>query len=480
MIVEPYRTEVGSARRPVPRVALLVDGGDRGRAVSEDGELLDLEDWPSGTRLWAAYSTVFDLVRAGVGEAKCWRDEEIQWRHGRLDEDGWVKRGSDANVIKLPFAGLPVEAQLRGFAGWRDKLSGFGATPTGTSGSAAMSLLKASLERKLTTSSGDHPPIRFTVGGRQELGPGGPGRYQGELVHLDLPAAYARTLAGLRYGGEWFRTDDPFAWGPEYPVFIKAIVAVPELPYGPLVRRPRRAPTSHLESVLLGGWYPVATRLQGAWTREEIQAAIDHGCRLLRVLDAWVHRSAWFPFARWWAMVEEGRAEGGLVGALFKITGNALWGRFCLDPTLGGSRSIRALNGGGNLASRPLRLGRMPWPAHDLAETVSGRIRARLYDLMMKAGDRLISAHTDGMWLLGDPGDLGVGYAGTESPVTEPPGSPNSWRIKERARRLDVLDPQVLRYWPDPPHPAEPFHVVSGVPAEHAAAFFQQRWDKVQ
>lgn len=473
MIVEPYRTEVGSARRPIPTVALLVDRGASAAAVSEDGEVLDLDDWPASTRLWAAYSVVYDLVRAGVGEAKCWRDEEIQWRHARL-EDGWVKRGSDANVIKLPFANLSIEAQLRGFAGWRDWLAACGATPTGTSGSAAMSLLKASLPRKLVTSSGAHPPIRFTVGGRQEVGPAGPGRFEGELVHLDLPAAYARTLAGIRYGGEWFPTDDPFAWAEDHPVFVRAVVDVPELPFGPLVKRPARAPRSHLESVLLGSFYPVGRRLQGVWTREELAAAIEHGCRLRRVLKAWVHRSAWFPFARWWEMVEEGRAIGGLTGALAKVTGNALWGRFCLDPSLGGARSIRCLNGGGNLASRPLRLGRMPWPAHDLAETVSGRVRARLYDLMMKAGDRLISAHTDGAWILDEKRSDASGRPTRHSTIRVAEAA--GWRVKERARRLDLLGPQTLRYWPQPAHPAEPFHVVSGVPAEHAPAMFEAQW----
>ena len=146
----------------------------------------------------------------------------------------------------------------------------------------------------------------------------------------------------------------------------------------------------------------------------------------------------------------------GLAGVLAKVTGNALWGRFCMDSRVQGRKSIRSLNG--NLSSREVPLwGGVP-PAHDLAEIVSGRVRAELTRLMLRAGDGLLSAHTDGAWVRGD-----LALAG-------------GWREKQPARRLDLVDPQTLRYWPAPAHPSEPWIVYAGVPARKAPAAFEKRW----
>lgn len=484
MIVDPYKLH------PVaPQVALLTR---EGLAVSEHGELLDLDAWPQGYRLWASYETVYALVREGRGEALCWNNEEIRWRHRRF-EDGWQRRASDANVVKLPFDQLPVAAQLKAFAAWRDWLAEYGAAPTGTSGSAAWSLLRARLERRLVTSKGQWPPIRQTSGGRQALGPGGQGRYEGALVHLDLPAAYASTLAGLRYGGVWLTSQDSpgrrlerYAGG-DYPVFVRARVRVPELAYGPLLKRPRFLVRGYMESELLGAVYPTRTRVQGVWTWEELEAAEAHGCTIERVLGGWIHRSGWFPFAPWWEAIAAGRSQPGLAGQLAKVTGNALWGRFCMDPRVSGKRSVRSSRGA-KLEDRVLPVRGAPWPAHDLAETVSGRVRARLYGVMAAAGDSLLAAHTDGAWLLKDPAEDVNGGLAFLSPSKGNPLTPrgsfssgpafSAWRKKEEARRLDLLNPQVLRYWPEPPLPSEPWTVFAGVPAERAAVMFERAWRK--
>lgn len=461
MIVEPYR------RNPKPPVvALLLPSGE---VVNEHGEDVDLDDWPPDHRLWCSYETAYTLVREGKGEALCWNGEEIRWRHDRHETE-WVRRSSDANVIKLPFSHLPVETQLRGFCLWRDWLAAYGASPAGTSGSAAWSLLRARLERRLVTSSGERPPLRQTVGGRQELGPGGPGEYRGRLLHLDLPAAYASTLAGLRYGGVWLDTrDEPgrrltdYA-GADTPVFVRARVRIPATESGgsgPLIQRPRRITRSYLESMLVGSLYPAGTRLQGFWTWEELQAAEASGARIERVLGGWVHRSGWHPFVPWWDAIVEGRALGGLAGQLAKMTGNALWGRFCMDPRVSGRRTIRRRVKTGTrteLISRMLPERPAPWPAHDLAETVSGRVRARLFLGMLAAGDGLVSAHTDGLWIRGVV-DVG-----------------EDWRMKDRAAELDLLGPQKLRYRPKGGD--EWWYCVSGVPAERAPELFQHDWEE--
>jgi hypothetical protein len=454
MIVDPYR------RPPAPpTVALLTSDG---MAVSEHGEQLDLDRWPDGTRLWAAYETVYQLVRDGRGEALCWNGEEIRWRHRRHEED-WKTRPSDAAVIKLPFGDLRPEHAIRAFCAWRDWLGTYSAAPTGTSGSAAWSLLRACLERRLITGSGERPPVDRTVGGRQELGPAGQGSFDGPLQLYDLPSAYASTLAGLRYGGVWLEAAESAGRelgkyaGTDTPVFVRAQVTVPlGLPLAPLPSRTRaRRPRSWMEAALLGPRYPHG-RLQGVWTWEEVTAAQEAGCRV-RILDGWIHRSGWQPFAPWWRAIQDGRRMPGLAGQLAKITGNALWGRFCMDLRAGGTRTIRHRQGRG-LRSRPLAQRSQQWPAHDLAETVSGRVRAHLFTFMLENYDGLVSAHTDGAWLQGDAVD------------------PGDWRLKDQASQLDVLDPQCLRYWRR--GESEPSVVYAGVPAERAAEMFERRWRK--
>lgn len=459
-MISPYRLH------PVaPSVALLSPDGT---VLDEHGASVDLDDFPPGVRVWCSYDTARDLLDEGRGEALCWNREEIRWRH-RSFEAGWVRRPSDVNVIKLPFPEDPREG-LRALASWRDWLASYRAAPLGTTGSSAWSLLRATLNQPLWTTVGEAPPVAFTVGGRQELGPGGAGRFEGMLQHLDLPAAYAAEIGGLRYGGRWLNTlnapvkHDPDWWAREGRcVFVRASVRIPDLPYGPLPKRPRASPSGYLGSLLLGAHYPAGTRLQGVWTWQEVEMAVKHGARIERLLGCWAHLAGdSTPFAYWWGAVCDGRELPGLAGLLAKTTGNALWGRFCMDWRLMGERSIRSKGAHVAASFRVLPRFWMPPAAHDLAETVSGRVRARLYDLIMVAGERLVCCHTDGAWL--------KAQAHVELDV------PAGWRVKEKARRLELLTPQNLRYWPRPPRESEPWVVFSGMPASQADQAFEDAW----
>lgn len=454
MIVDPYK------RTPVaPTMALLMADG---RVVDEHGGFVSLDDVQE-VRVWASWETINSLTAAGEGEALCWNGDAIRWRHETFEE-GWRKRPSDVSVIKLPLDPDDVEGTLAGLRNWRDWLASNGASPTGTTGSAAWSLLRATLEQTLFCSIGPRPWLVQTLGGRQLLGPHGQGRYQGTLEHWDLPAAYASTLGGLPYGGRWYRLDElpqhEPAWWAEANrcVFVRCRLSLPDgLTFGPLPRRPRRR-MSYMESMLLGADYPSQGSVQGVWTWQEVEAAIGAGARLERLYGGWVHISAQHPFEPWWQAVQSGRATPGLGGVLAKMTGNALWGRFCLDPRAGGVRVIRRRDGE-TMVQRGLKQSGGQPPAHDLAETVSGRVRARLFTLLSTAGENVVSAHTDGAWL----------RQGPFSPEEE-------WRLKGMARRLDVIGPQVLRYWPSPPAETEPWVVYSGVTAEQAPAAFESDW----
>ncbi len=427
-MIEPYK------RHPEPPlVALLTPDGD---VLGERGDTLNLERLPDGYRVWCDYETARSLVSAGRGEALCWNGEEIRWRHERF-EDEWKRRPTDVHVLRLPFP-ESHEQTLGALARWRDWLAGYGAAPIGTTGSAAWSLLRARLERPLGLSFGSPPPLLQTLGGRQELGPAGQGRFEGALTQLDLPAAYASELGGLRYGGRWHEasglpTHAPDWWARENRcVFVRAIVNVPDLQYGPLPRRPRRR-VYGFEATMLGAYYPAPTRIQGVWTWQELESAEAAGCRIMAVLETWVHLAGErTPFAPWWAAIVEGRRMRGLAGLLAKTTGNALWGQFCMDSRFNGTRSIRSKVGKRTSQRRLKANGGRP-PAHDLAETVSGRVRARLVTAMLAAGDDLLSAHTDGIWCRADRELLSALPA---------------WRRKEDVRRLDLIGPQQMRIYP--------------------------------
>lgn len=460
MIVRPYK------RNPEPPPVAFLD--QEGRIVDEAGETLAPEEVPKGTRCYGSWEQVWELVREGVGEALCWNDEEIRFRHRARPEETerWVSRPSDVYVLKLPFAREEVERNVRAVGRWRDWLGRHGAAPTGTTGSAAMSLLRATLEDKLVCGQGMRPPLLQTLGGRQELGPAGRGSFPGPLCLHDLPSAYAAELGGLLYGGEWWPAAALPRPAAEYaarglPVFVRARVRIPALAYGPLPKRPNRRMRSYLDAYAFGASYPVDGRLQGLWTFQELAAAEAAGARVEKVIEAWVHRSGWRPFAPWWEAIQEGRRMRGYAGALAKLTGNALWGRFAMDPRALGKRGIRRKTGK-KIVQRSLAKGSWQYPAHDLAETISGRTRARLFSLMAAAGEDLISAHTDGAW--------------TRAGFDSGPG----WRPKEGASRLDLLSPQVLRYWPAPPRFAEsgPVVVFAGIPAERAPEAFAEAWER--
>lgn len=461
-MISPYK------RPPqVPVMAILLP--DR-TVLDERGKRIDLDNFPlpaetgETVRVFCSYDTVRKLVLEGYGEALCWNREEIRWRH-RQFEQGWRNRPSDVSVLKTPFPD-DVSKALRALCNWRDWLASYRAVPVGTTGSAAWSLLRACLRKDLWLGVGSPPPLRQTLGGRQELGPAGAGTFTGSIEQLDIPAAYAWELGHLPYGGRWFKASEfvggnrPPEWWAQQgrPTFCRAVVRVPDSFYlGPLPRRPRGR-RSGLRALVAGASYPVGVKLQGLWTWQELLAAEAAGSKIVRVLETWGHISGdETPFLPWWNAIHAGRQMPGMAGQLAKMTGNALWGRFCMDNSVG-ERSVSSHKPGErHMRTRVLNFIGGSRPDHALAETVSGRIRAALFMFMYRAGDRLISAHTDGAWTY----SLGA-------------DAPEGWRRKQRAVQLDLLDSQHLRYFTSS---REPVAVFSGVPASLSLEHFQKAWE---
>jgi hypothetical protein len=461
--VAPYRRAPGRFQ-----VAVLTPDG---LLRHEEGGLYHPDELPGDCRAFGQWDVVRPLMRAGIGEALCWNNEEVKWRRTpQPEEDEWRDRPNDVAVHRVPLhPRLGERVFLRDVIAWRDWLRRSGArAASGTVGGEAMSLLKASLQgqreidfgRTLNGERRNRPPIRWTRGARIEDGPAGPGLHRGNLVQLDLPSAYSSLLGGLRYGGAWQEVEargrgfDRWLVEGVEPMYVRAQVQVPELSTGPLLRhRRQRDNYITMHDLALRGppdpHYPTGCYLAGTWTRAEVMAAMRAGC-VVQPLQAWVHRSHRQPFRAWWETILAGREE--LRGApgelLVKMTGNALVGQFSRD---GGRRSIR----GGGRRMRRCASGFQPYPAHDLAEYVTGTTRARLYELVAWAGDRLLTAHTDGAWIRDD----GTPY-------------PEGWRVKQRAHRLDLLAPAAYRYW----RGRWPCVVMAGAPAIEAEERFAEEW----
>ena len=451
MKVTPYKERP----RP-PRVSLLTSGGG---FLMQDGSIVTSYHLPHDVQAWTDEATALELLRAGKGKALCWRGRPIRYNPDASDERGFFVR-----VMGVPFPPDPDEGII-GLAHWRDWLAVYGAAPQGSLGGTSMSLLRASLDREFWTGVGAVPPLSFTIGGRQELGPrGAPAEYVGDLRHFDLRAAYATILGGLEYGGQWYRvhadnlaaTAELLAQGGRM-VFVRARVKLTgSARIGPLIRRPRAEPKT------VFGYlpeYPTAGTIQGVWTYPELEAALETGAAgSARILDAWFHASAHpdpYPFKTWFDRVERGRRMHGFAGLLAKATGNALWGQFCISPQ--GRKQVLYYTRSGRRVMTELRVRGGRKPAHDLSEYLTGTVRAALFRFALEAGERLCSAHTDGGWC-----DCTGGWHYPD------------WRQKERASRLRVLDPQVLAYR-ELRGDVERY-VVSGWPADAAAERFESEW----
>jgi hypothetical protein len=449
-------------KRPPAHVTVCYLRPD-GVPISEHGRELSLEHWPEHHRLWASADTVRALVQEGRGESLCWKNQDVRWHAGR-DAGEWQRAPSDALVIWYPLEQFGEPAILRGLARWRDWLEREGAGATGTLGSCSWSLLRATLEETLfTPKRGDPPPISYTLGGRQETGPPGPGLYEGSLEHVDLQAAYARELGRLEYGGRWRASGElgvglaPARFGrEERPLFVRAKVRIPELATGPLPDRPR-SPEHPFLKLGLGPEYPTGVTIQRVWSWQELVAAERAGVKVLRLVEFWAHIAGdRRPFAPWLEAVERGRRLNGLAGQLAKMTGNALVGRFSMRGGAGQWRTIRSRYGA--QTAHRLTGGAFTIPAaHDLAETVTGRTRARVFAALHELGNDAVAFHTDGGWRFSGEPLTGEG-----------------WRVKSRAERIELLGPQTLRYWSV--GSLEPQVVFAGLPATFAPAAFDRAW----
>lgn len=394
-------------------------------------------------RVYVGHDRAHALLIDGGADAVCWNGDPIRLRVG----------GVEAIVLRVD-PPASDDAFLAGVVTWRDWLADHGAA-VGSMGSAAWSLLRATLREPIRTSWGSSPPLRGVVGGRQVMGVR-PGRYAGELHHLDLRSSYPACIAELRYGGAWGVLQLDLAKIADLARVGTLVYGAAEVRYppgltrAPLPRRPRSSPNAW-RTFLQPAAYPTE-RVRGFWTAPELIAAAEAGARV-KLRHAWVHAAEDRPFAGWWEVASAGRELPGFAGELAKITANALWGQLAIST---GERQVLSFRGGRRrVRSEPLKGAGRP-RIFDLAEYVTGSVRARLFrELLVPAGDALLCAHTDGGWVRGS--------------LAQPQG----WREKDRAEVLYLLNPQALAYVRADGRLVYRF---AGVPASKAADAFADLW----
>lgn len=415
---------IGPYAKPPTIPAVGIVRGD-GRVVLDDGsirKLADVEQIRGRLRLFADR----DLVRVrflhrGVGAAVCWNGLPVRW----LPDP-------DHEIILLGSYPGDGPDLLDGIVTFRDFLARKGAAIS-SPGSSSWSLLRSTLTRPLLIDGAeddDRPAIGEVIGGRQEAFVP-PGHYGG-FVHFDLTAAYASALGKLVYAGKWVRWRGMPADDSPWPALVRARVRLPRDVIGPLPRRNRAPSREALLRRLERREYPAGRVMTGTWTIEELRVAEEAGATV-KVLDVWlcVGPGLRQPFLRWWKAIEQARKLDGYAGIMAKTAGNALWGRFV---TFGDRTLVRWLDGHPIAEPYPIRVPPKEMQGLLLAETITGRVRARLYrEMIAPHAERLISVHTDG-------GLLSVGEEG------ERPTMPQGWRPKEIGTDLTYINPQAFAF----------------------------------
>ncbi len=443
--------------RPHREMCWLID---HQTVLHESGVELDIADIDKQMSVWSSTDLIMRLLNEGHGEALTWDGAAIRWA---------PTQGATHWPVSVLRMVVPQdnEQAIDGLQDWRDWLEAYGAGVASSVGGSGFSLLKATLQKPLYTSRGTMPPISYTLGGRQEWGPQTPPHvFTGAVQHWDMQAAYAKTLGELRYGGSWEEippyTVPVVAADPSRMLYVRAKVRIPEAPHpwlGPLPLRARHEKPAAM-SLFVRTLYPTGRDMQGCWTWQELVQAERAGCKLLRIVAAWVHHTPpdMRPFLPWLRAVEHGRGMTGFASALAKSTGNSTWGQFAVRRD--GSRAVlRITDNGTRRLSTPLPMkgGNPSQRAYELAEYICGSIRAKLYAGIVHTGDDLICAHTDGLW--------GVGPLRVEG-----------WRLKDEATQLRFLDAQVLAYRRY--GATDDTYVYAGVKTQEAARQFEADWKR--
>lgn len=459
MIVDTYLTKPAHTY-----MAVLIN---QDKILHEDGKEYRLEDVPKDTRIWSSWDHKVEHIWKDlkIGEVLIYSEDPIRWRKQTNTKDhywGTFSNGQDVYLLKTQhFPTNDIEA-LQAFMEWRDWIEEYGGKANGTVASTSWSIWRASLDQPFISPRDWPRAVKFPIGGRlvpcREPNSG----WVGDFIQWDMQAAYSRKLGTIKFGGpesKWIDVKESSHYrelaAKGIPVYVTAKVWVPKMRFGPLPqRRQKYSPFSYVPI-----HYFTNKQLYGTWTYQEIEQAEKVGCKI-GIDRIWVHSGGEFNFARWWLAIEDGRENlQGFARYLAKVTGNSLWGQFAFREK---KRKIRWFGEDGKRDHRIIqpRLGSRP-QSPELADQLSGQIRAELYEMMMLAEGGLMQANTDGAWVQNQDGWM----------------PPDQWRIKNRAKYMEFIDASNYRFWE--PDADEPTYIMAGVPMDWQKTLFEQTWDRV-
>lgn len=439
---------------------------DENRILHEDGKVYPLEKTPKDTRIWSAWNELMlDIWKhKKIGELLVYAEDPIRWRKTVTGNDhywGTTANGQDVYLLKTNNFPEDPEEALLAFVEWRNWIEEYGGKASGTVASVSWSIWKATLTKDFVSPTDWPKAIKFPIGGRLVPCREENSCYVGNFVQWDMQAAYSRRLGGMKFGGEkskWVEVKERSHYAEMakkgVPVYVVAKVWVPKMKFGPLPqRRQNYSPFSYRPIN-----YFVGKQLYGTWTYQEIEQAELAGCTI-KIERVWVHAGGEFSFQQWLNVIEEGRNNlHGFARYLAKATGNSLWGQFAFREK---KRKVRWFEDGKRFHRIIMpRVGNRP-KSPELADNLSGQIRADLYSFIVSAGDSLLQANTDGAWLEERNGFVPA----------------DGWRVKKRATMMEFIDASAYRYWEE--GNSDPTYVMAGVPFDVQESSFNSVWRKL-
>lgn len=437
---------------------------DKDTILHEDGNEYKFGNIPDNTRIWSAWNDrMLDIWKTQkLGELLVYAEDPIRWRRTVSGDDHyWGTAANKEDVYLMKTAAFPEDdtVALQAFIEWRNWVEEYNAKCSGTVASVSWSIWRATLSSAFVSPKEWPKAVQFPIGGRLVPCREENSAYIGSFLQWDMSAAYAKRLGGIRFGGrnsKWIEVqpDSHYAEAASQgvPVYVVAKVWVPRMKHGPLPQRRKvYSPFSYAPINYFTG-----KQLYGTWTVQEIQQAIEAGCTV-KVERVWLHAGGELSFEKWWSIIQEGREHlYGFAKYLAKATGNSLWGQFAFREK---KRKVRWFDDDGKRNHRIIlpRIGNRP-KSPELADQLSGQIRADLYSFVRQANGFLLQANTDGAWI-------------DETDTVRPP---DIWRIKERAVMMEFIDAATYRYWK--PGESDPTYVMAGVPFNVQQKSFEAVW----
>lgn len=314
-------------------------------------------------------------------------------------------------------------------------------------------LLRISLPSTLVESCATAPVDRLWRGSRVEARKGVHTEY-GPTDLWDMRSAFPTAFREVPVPRRWehYQAKGQELLPDTEAAFVRAIVHVPWMMYGPLPDVALPHPN-----------FPIGpTWLRGVWSIDELRSAEAAGCDVF-VLEYWTADHFRHPFREWGTLVDELRASVGKDAVkLVKMAANRYVGKFAMDGHRERSRMIQGTE------TWTVERGHKRPESLAVHGLVTAGVRAHLFsEGIYPYPAHFVFCHTDG-----------VALDATSEAIGHPPDG--RWSVKAYMERLLLINPQRYAYRPgaEDREPGDWRYVVAGVPQPGAEGFFATRWLK--